>query len=214
MHTARIVQPEAAGSAITLETSEPLFYLAVALNACGYDAGLADSNPVRTEVREEINQELVNSAPGRDTRDALCAYIREHALNDPSRSLAQYVSLSLYLQPPPALTPAVDETELPPDAAQVIGVLPLVRDFAEAVRLNALWVDDQMAQARGGQHGPAFDQHHVQAHPQRRHSPGPRHRIGRRRRRDHQARGGQNAAAMRQLHGIVDLARERRNRRP
>jgi len=38
------VQPEAAGSAITLETSEPLFYLSAALNACGYDTGLAESS--------------------------------------------------------------------------------------------------------------------------------------------------------------------------
>ena len=36
---ARIAQPEASGSAITLETSESLFYVAAALNACGYDAG-------------------------------------------------------------------------------------------------------------------------------------------------------------------------------
>ncbi len=41
----RIAQPEAGGSAFTLETSEPLFTLAAALNACGYDAGLADSDP-------------------------------------------------------------------------------------------------------------------------------------------------------------------------
>ena len=44
---ARVAQPEAGGSAITLETSEPLFYIAVALNTCGYDADLAASSPVR-----------------------------------------------------------------------------------------------------------------------------------------------------------------------
>jgi tetratricopeptide (TPR) repeat protein len=135
------VQPEAAGSAITLETSEPLFYLAVSLNACGYDAGLADSSPVRQKVREEINDELTGSAPARDARDALCTFIREHALNDPGRSLAQYVSLALYLSPPPELTPSADITELPPDAAQIVEILPLVRTFAETVRLNTLWVE-------------------------------------------------------------------------
>ncbi len=137
----RIVQPEAAGSAITLETSEPLFYLAVSLNACGYDTGLADSSPVRQKVRDEINDELTGSAPARDARDALCTFIREHALNDPGRSLAQYVSLALYLSPPPELTPSVDITELPPDAAQIVEILPLVRTFAETVRLNTLWVE-------------------------------------------------------------------------
>jgi hypothetical protein len=138
---ARIARPEAGGSAITLETSEPLFYLATALNACGYDTGLAASSPIRQKVRDEINAELADSAPARDARDALCAFIREHALNDARRSTAQYVSLALYLGPPPLLTPTVDETDLPPESTQVVGVLPLVRTFAEAVRLDALWVE-------------------------------------------------------------------------
>jgi tetratricopeptide (TPR) repeat protein len=137
----RIAQPQTAGAAITLETSEPMFYIAVALNACGYDAGMAESSPVRQRVRDEINQELAASAPARDARDALCTFIREHALNDPGRSLAQYISLALYLTPPPELTISVDETELPPDSTQVVGVLQLVRAFAEAVQLNALWVE-------------------------------------------------------------------------
>ena len=137
----RIAQPEAAGSAITLETSESLFYIAAGLNACGYDAGLSQANPVRQRVRDEINEELAQSAPARDARDALCTFIREHALNDSSRNLAQYVSLSLYLTPPPALTPSVDIPDLPPDSTQVVEILPLLRTFAESVRLNALWVE-------------------------------------------------------------------------
>jgi tetratricopeptide (TPR) repeat protein len=137
----RIAQPEAGGSAITLETSEPLFYMAAALNACGYDAGLAESSPVRQKIRDEMNEELAASAPARDARDALCAFIREHALNDPGRSLAQYISLTLYLGPPPMLTPTVDESDLPPDSTAVGQVLPLLRTFAETMRLDALWFE-------------------------------------------------------------------------
>ena len=137
----RIAQPEAGGAAITLETSEPLFYLAASLNACGYDDDLAESAPVRQKIRDEINQELADSAPARDARDALCTFIRGHQLNDPSRSLAQYVSLALYLSPPPMLSPSVELTEMPPDSTAVVEVLPLVRTFAQAVRLNALWVE-------------------------------------------------------------------------
>src|SRR5205823_9828897 len=58
----RVAQPEAGGSAITLETSEPLFYIAVALNACGYDADLANSSPVRAKIREEIDVQVAASA--------------------------------------------------------------------------------------------------------------------------------------------------------
>jgi tetratricopeptide (TPR) repeat protein len=138
---ARIAQPEAGGSAITLETSEPLFNLAVALNACGYDADLAASNPVRLLIRQEVNDELQSSAPARDARDAVCTYIREHTLADKGLDLAQYVSLALYTLPPPSLTTSVGITELPPDAAQIVNILPLLRTFSEQLHLHALWVE-------------------------------------------------------------------------
>jgi tetratricopeptide (TPR) repeat protein len=136
----RIAQPEAGGSAITLETNEPLFDLAVALNVCGYDADLSTSSPIRLKVREEINAELAASPPARDSRDALCGYIREHTLADSGLNLAQYVSLALYLSPPPELAPTVGETELPPDSTQVENILPLLRTFNQEVHLHALWI--------------------------------------------------------------------------
>ena len=137
----RIAQPEAGGSAITLETSEPLFYVAVALNTCGYDADLAASSPVRQKIRDEINTQVAASAAARTSRDALCSYVREHTLADGSLNLAQYISLALYLSPPPELTPTADETELPPDSTQVVNILPLLRTFAEDIHLNAIWVE-------------------------------------------------------------------------
>jgi hypothetical protein len=136
----RIAQPEAGGSAITLETNEPLFDLAVTLNVCGYDADLANSSPVRLKVREEINEELAASPAARDSRDALCGYVREHTLTDNALNLAQYISLALYLKPPPELTPTVDETELPPDSTQVVNILPLLRTFSQDVHLHAIWI--------------------------------------------------------------------------
>jgi tetratricopeptide (TPR) repeat protein len=139
--TTRIAQPEAGGSAITLETSEPLFYIATALNACGYDTDLAASAPIRATIRAEVNEALAASAEARDARDALCAYIQLHTLADSGRNLAQYVSLAVYLKPPPELTPIADETELPPDSTQVVNVLPLLRTFAEDIHLNAIWIN-------------------------------------------------------------------------
>jgi len=137
----RVAQLETGGAAVTLETSEPLFYLAAALNTCGYDTDLDNSAPVRKQIREEINQALAAGAPAvRDHRDALCSYIRQHELSEPGLNLAQYISLSLYLNPPPQLNPSVEETELPPDSTQVVNVLPLLRTFAEDVNLNGIWV--------------------------------------------------------------------------
>ena len=137
----RIAQPEAGGSAITLETSEPLFDVAVALNVCGYDADLAASSPVRLAIRDEINSELTKSAEARTSRDALCGYVRQHTLADSNLNLAQYISLALYLSPPPQLTPTVDQTQLPPDSTQVVNILPLVRKFSEDINLHAIWIE-------------------------------------------------------------------------
>jgi hypothetical protein len=134
-----VSQPEAGGSGVTLETSEPLFDIAVALNACGYDADLAQSSPVRAKIREEVNQALAASADARASRDAVCTYIQDHQLADSGRNLAQYISLALYLNPPPALTPLVGETEMPPDSTQVVNILPALRSFVENVHLNAIW---------------------------------------------------------------------------
>src|SRR5271156_220438 len=47
-----------AGPDVSLQNSEALFDIAAALNACGYDQGLASSDPVRQQVREQVNQAL------------------------------------------------------------------------------------------------------------------------------------------------------------
>ncbi len=113
----------------------------MALNTCGYDSDLAASTPVRAKIREEINAAVAASAAARTSRDALCSYVREHTLADGGLNLAQYISLSLYLSPPPELTPTVDETELPPDSTQVVNILPLLRTFAEDIHLHAIWIE-------------------------------------------------------------------------
>ena len=136
----RVAQIEAGGAAVTLETSEPLFLMGAALNACGYDDGLNKSAPVRLKVREEMNEALQSSEAGRDSRDALCGYISEHRQSDPGLNAGQYISLALYLSAPPELTPNVDESELPPQAASVANVLPLLRTFSNDISLHLLWI--------------------------------------------------------------------------
>jgi len=137
---ARIARSDASSSAITLETSEPLFDIAVALNACGYDNDLQNSSPVRATIRQEVQDELTASGPARESRDAICDFIHQHELTDHALALAQYVSLALYTMPPPSLTPSVGLTELPPDSTQVVTILPLLRTFNEQLHLHALWV--------------------------------------------------------------------------
>ena len=92
------------------------------------------------EVRAELNETMAASEAARTSRDALCQYITQHRLQDLSLSVGQYVSLALYLSPPPELTPNVDETQLPPQAAAVVNVLPLLRTFADATQLHLVFV--------------------------------------------------------------------------
>lgn len=129
-----------AGPTISLVSSEPVFDMAAALNACGYDEGLNDSAPVRKRVRDEMNNALAKSEDARTKRDKVCLYIAQHRLTGTERDISQYISLALYLSPPPKLETSVELTEMPPDSTQVIEIVPLLRDFAEAIDLHGIWL--------------------------------------------------------------------------
>jgi len=129
-----------AGPTISLVSSEPVFIMAAALNACGYGEGLEDSAPVRKHVRDEINQALAKSEDARAKRDKVCLYIAQHRLTGSVGDISQYISLSLYLTPPPELETVVDLPEMPPDSTQVVEIVPLLRDFVAAVDLHGIWL--------------------------------------------------------------------------
>ncbi len=131
---------DAAGPTISLVSSEPVFMMAAALNACGYDEGLEDSAPIRKHVRDEINDALAKSEDARAKRDKVCLYIAQHRLTGTEHDISQYISLALYLSQPPALETTVELTEMPPDSTQVVEIVPLLRDFAEAVDLHGIWL--------------------------------------------------------------------------
>lgn len=129
-----------AGPTISLISAEPVFTMAAALNACGYDEGLPESDAVRKHVRNEIDQALTKSEDARAKRDALCLFIAQHNMTGSEKDVSQYISLSLYLTPPPALECTADLPEMPPDATQVYEVLPILRSFANAVDLHGIWL--------------------------------------------------------------------------
>jgi len=129
-----------AGPTIALVTSEPVFAMAAALNACGYDEGLEDSAPVRKRIREEMDQALAKSEDARTKRDKLCLFIAQHRMTGSEKDISQYISLALYLTPPPDLETTAELTEMPPDATQVYEILPLLRDYVAAVDLHGIWL--------------------------------------------------------------------------
>ena len=140
-----------AGPTISLVPSESVFFMASALNACGYDEGLDESDPVRKRVRDEIQGTLAKSEEARNARDKLCLYIAQHRMTGTEKDVAQYISLALYLTNPPELETSVELTEMPPDSTQVVEIVPVLKAFASAVDLHGIWLtthhlyDDEIA---------------------------------------------------------------------
>jgi hypothetical protein len=130
----------AGGPDISLQNSEALFDIAAALNSCGYDQGLTASDPVRQQVREQVNQALQASADARDAHEQICLYIDQHRLSNTGSDLAQYISLALFVSPPPELAPSAEGADMPPDASGVEHILPLLRRFAQLVDLHVIWL--------------------------------------------------------------------------
>jgi hypothetical protein len=129
-----------AGPTVSLVSSEPVFLMAAALNACGYDEGLDESAPVRKRVRSEIDQALAKSEDARVKRDKVCLFIAQHRMTGSEHDISQYISLALYLTPPPEMEVSEDLTEMPPDSTQVVEVVPLLKDFVAAVDLHGIWL--------------------------------------------------------------------------
>jgi hypothetical protein len=124
---------------VSLDTSETLFTVLTAINTCGYDQELNASDPLRAQIRSEVGKAIQNTPEAQDTIAPLCAFYREHQGVDPSRELAPYVSLALYLGEAPTFTPKAKQAELPPDAAGVAGLVAFLQPFYEKAGLHAIW---------------------------------------------------------------------------
>lgn len=130
---------------VALETSETLFTVLTAINACGYDAGLSISHPLRAQIRGEVAKAVEASAEAAETERLMCQFYAEHQQPDAARTLAQYVSLALFLGNPPDLILKDKEANLPPDASYVLGFVPLLQKFCSDAGLHAIWEGHQAA---------------------------------------------------------------------
>src|SRR5438093_13526688 len=131
--------PLLAQGGVQLDNSETLFAVLTAINNCGYDAELTASDPVRMTVRREIGSNLETSETAKSASDSLCAFYHDHQQGTDARTLSQYISLALYLNPPPALSPKVKEADLPPDASGVLGLVPLLAKFYDEAGVHGIW---------------------------------------------------------------------------
>jgi tetratricopeptide (TPR) repeat protein len=121
---------------VTLEPSEQVFCVMAALNAGGYDTGLG--SPAGDNARDEARKYLAQLPAPLAKR--LATFYSEHRVEgDPGADLGQYVSLALLLGPPPDFKLTVPQTDLPPDAKAVSGLVSLLKTLYQQAKLDDLW---------------------------------------------------------------------------
>jgi hypothetical protein len=129
---------------VTLDTSETLFSVLAAINRCGYNAELDVSDPVRAQIRAEVEKATETFDQAKEEAQLLCQFYHEHEQPEPGRTLAQYVSLALRLEAPPGFGFKVKDADLPPDAVQVAGIVPILQKFYDVAGLHSIWLRHQV----------------------------------------------------------------------
>ena len=130
---------------VTLDISETLFTVLTSMNTCGYDEEITTSDPLRQQIRSDVAKNTEASEEAKEAVNTMCVFYRNHQDPEPPRNLAQYVSLALYMNGPPALAAKVKTTELPPDANALIGFIPLMQKFYDKAGLKEIWQKHQEA---------------------------------------------------------------------
>jgi Tetratricopeptide repeat len=125
-------------SNVQLQANHAIFAVVTAMNACGYDEGLNTSDPVREQVRNQVKEEIERFSAAKASKEQMCQFYRDHQPSDPNRDLSQYISLALSLGGPPDFKPKLKEADLPPDAAYVLGFVPLVAHFYQDADLQKI----------------------------------------------------------------------------
>lgn len=134
-----VPQPQSTGG--QLDANPALFTVLAAMNAAGYDADLESTanHPLRKAARDYIAKKNPPSIA------QLKNFFAGHRQKDPAQELSQYVSLALCLTAPPELEIAHPERPLPPDAAPLADLVPLLRNFYQEANLESAWRQSQPA---------------------------------------------------------------------
>ncbi|MGH9465834.1 MAG: hypothetical protein ACRD1Y_00625 [Terriglobales bacterium] len=133
---------QAVHSNVVVDNNPAVFAMLAALNAAGYRTGLS-ANAANTPIRREVlQQSLAHPTPA---LAQLRAFYQSHRLANPAQDLARYVTLALFLGNPPGLALSLPVSALPPAAAAVAGILPLLQDFWQQANMDAVWKQIQPA---------------------------------------------------------------------
>lgn len=120
---------------VVADPSPQLFTVLAAINLAGYDAGMEKPElvPLRAAVREELSQRTISILPD------LQEFYRSHQLRDPDDDLSQYVSLALFLSPPPEFQLPQNPGNLPLEVWDLREMVPLLAAFYREAEMASLW---------------------------------------------------------------------------
>lgn len=124
-----------------LDASPTLFTVMAALNAAGFDADAASPNnaPIRAQIKQEVLQRNPPSLA------AIKTFVEQHHLSNPAAEFGQYVSLGLSIAGPPNFGFTTKDIDVPPDAAALRGLIPLLAAFYKEADIDNLWKRSQKA---------------------------------------------------------------------
>ena len=120
---------------VLVKSNEQLFCVLAALNDAGYNAGVGTS--AGSKARDVVRADLANRKI--PVISDIRKFYEAHRVSDPGRNLGQYISLALLLGPPPDFKFTVAEADLPPDARNVAGLVPLLKLFYNQADMVDLW---------------------------------------------------------------------------
>jgi tetratricopeptide (TPR) repeat protein len=120
---------------LQLDANENVFAVLAAINAAGYDEGLAlpDNSPLRRQVRDYIAKQNVAVLP------ELRRFYQKHLQRNGVQDLSQYISYALSVSGPPDFHWRMRDIEVPPDALALTGFTPLLIDFYQQANIAELW---------------------------------------------------------------------------
>jgi len=122
-----------------LDSSPALFSVLAAINAAGYDADL--DSPTNSPLRLLLRKHLAASPPA--CLPELKRFFAKHRQKDPSAELSQYVSFALATEGPPRFDFRFTEYLLPPDAAPLVDLKPLLIRFHKEANIDELYARAQ-----------------------------------------------------------------------
>lgn len=141
--TGLVLSPARAWAADSLQlgSNEALFSVMAAINAAGYDEGVAlpDNSPLRAQLREYLAKQHIAVLP------ELQRFYKRHLKRNGVQDLSQYVSWALSVNGPPEFAWRVRDVEVPPDALELAGLQELMVQFQQQANLSELWTRSQPA---------------------------------------------------------------------